>query len=263
MARNLNNETRNDLAVKLATLAMKKHGAGIGRLAASLHKQMTERHIRLLAEVAPELSPKRWEELIQARVVASFGSGEDLHYFTFREDGKKEGRPRLTVTGGEIVNLSKVPGRNVEDPKRHELLCDLYSELRNVPGFPTALDLISAYERTRQIAPKVAVITPPQHALPNVLGARTLDPDVPSDARLLKDMQAFAARMRKLLAEGFAYLEECLLLLQACRTDKQLADLFPEAAKLLPPPPQPRANIVPVELAQRVRKMLETGVPED
>lgn len=48
--------------------------------------------------------------------------------------------------------------------------------------------------------------------------------------------------------------------LASCRTKKQLEEIFPEAAALLPAP-QKKSNIVPVELANSVRDMLSKGVP--
>lgn len=49
--------------------------------------------------------------------------------------------------------------------------------------------------------------------------------------------------------------------LQACRTSRQVEDLFPEAAKLLPQPVKNGKALAPTELAANVRNMLNQGVP--
>lgn len=50
-------------------------------------------------------------------------------------------------------------------------------------------------------------------------------------------------------------------ILSSCRTSRQLADLFPEAAKMLPPPPEKNTQLVAQDQANKVRDMLRTGIP--
>ncbi|MCY1461710.1 hypothetical protein D9M71_793930 [compost metagenome] len=49
--------------------------------------------------------------------------------------------------------------------------------------------------------------------------------------------------------------------LLACKTSRQLEDLFPEAAKLLPRPVKATQSVAPTELAANVRNMLAQGIP--
>lgn len=49
--------------------------------------------------------------------------------------------------------------------------------------------------------------------------------------------------------------------LMACTTSRQLEDLLPEAAKLMPQPAAKTQAVMPSELAAKVRGMIETGIP--
>lgn len=58
-----------------------------------------------------------------------------------------------------------------------------------------------------------------------------------------------------------AFRAQAIDVLLACRTSRQVEDLFPEAAKLLPQPVKNEKALAPTELAANVRNMLNQGVP--
>lgn len=49
--------------------------------------------------------------------------------------------------------------------------------------------------------------------------------------------------------------------LSACTTSRQLEDLLPEAAKLVPKPAAKSQAVMPSDLAKKVRNMIEVGIP--
>lgn len=252
---NLSNEMRRELAVKLAVKAMEKHGAALGRLARKLKDTYRVRHLAKVKAVNPNITPETWAELIRAGLVAGASSAE-----VQRPDAKPgTWTTQYPPTSSAAPNL--VFGTTA--PSRQRLFCTLFSELNQNSGFSALFSLFQRYGFTRDHLVSPACLLPAQPDLPGHHHWARLDPDDAGDNQLLKDVRAISTRMMKVLSEGFKFCEDSLDLLNACRTVKQLEDLFPEAAKLLPPPAPKRANIVPVEAAQRLRKMLETGVPED
>ncbi|EMO9523705.1 hypothetical protein RJ634_006291 [Pseudomonas aeruginosa] len=60
---------------------------------------------------------------------------------------------------------------------------------------------------------------------------------------------------------AIAFRAQAMSVLLACRTSRQVEDLFPEAAKLLPQPVKEERALAPTELAANVRNMLSQGVP--
>ncbi|MCY1309652.1 hypothetical protein D9M70_597680 [compost metagenome] len=102
----------------------------------------------------------------------------------------------------------------------------------------------------------------------NYLEPENVDRCTPEHRELIKALiprakraKELTGRMLEILEEALVYRGECLDLLNACRTRKQLEELFPEAAALLPAPEPKVKALVPTELAAKVRKQLKEGVP--
>jgi hypothetical protein len=257
MARTLNILLRNDLALKLAIQAVSRHGPALGRLAKHLKKDHTAVYVARLRTIEPDITIKRWEDLIQKGLVRGYSGSNDLMYTYIKQvEGKEDVLDTKTFTSGYLATFSS------KDPMR--LLHQRFiKELDSATGFSALLSLMYRRYLVGESHPRLLFRTPSQPGLPYVQGAGTLDHTIPAEAKLIEDYQAITARLHRILTEGWAYLEQCLELLNACKTDKHLEDLFPEAAKLLPPPIKSSGSMVPVELAAKVRKMLETGVPAE
>lgn len=56
---------------------------------------------------------------------------------------------------------------------------------------------------------------------------------------------------------------EAMKVLSSCRTSRQLEDIWPEAAKLIPKRQTATASIVPKDAIDRVRAQLENGIPAE
>lgn len=55
--------------------------------------------------------------------------------------------------------------------------------------------------------------------------------------------------------------DEVMSILCSCKTSKQLEEILPEAAALIPARPEHMKALLPVEQAKAIREMLKTGVP--
>ncbi|HGP4433008.1 TPA: hypothetical protein ACLMYU_005291 [Pseudomonas aeruginosa] len=81
-------------------------------------------------------------------------------------------------------------------------------------------------------------------------------------AGIHQPMGELCADINEVIRAALDFRKQALELLRACRTSKQLEELFPEAMRFLPAKAQEkRQDIAPVELAANVRSMLNKGVP--
>lgn len=257
MAQPLNKTVRENLALKLALQAVSRHGPALGRLAKHLKKDHTAVYVARLRAIEPDITLKRWEDLIQKGLVRGYSGSNDLnHTYIKQVEGKEDVLDTKTFTSGYLASFSS------KDPMR-ALHQRFIKELDSATGFSALLSLMYRRYLIGECHPRLLFRTPSQPGLPYVQGAGTLDHTNPIEAKLIEDYQAITARLYRIMTEGWSYLEQCLELLNACKNDKHLEDLFPEAAKLLPPPVRNTQSMVPVELAAKVRKMLETGVPSE
>jgi len=263
MARPLNNELRDDLAVQLAVQAVKRHGPALGRLAKHLTKDHRKIFEDKLRDYEPSIPLKQWAELIQKKLVNGKSQSDSQHYHFLKPAAVEGGDPKRDVTtiySGKITQFGT--NKKLEDQRyaRYERFIRL---LKQQTGFGTVMDLYCSTDMCRRTA-YLDLKAPAQPDLPGFPGGYYLDDTIPVESKLIADYKATTARLFRILVEGWAYLEQCHELLEACKNEKQLEDLFPEAAKLMPPPvANSRGTMVPTELAAKVRKMLETGVPAE
>lgn len=76
----------------------------------------------------------------------------------------------------------------------------------------------------------------------------------------VNELQAIAADAKRLIAAARDFHKRTMAILRACRTSRQLEDVFPEAAKLLPKPAEKKGQMVPQDQINAVRDMLTAGV---
>lgn len=82
-----------------------------------------------------------------------------------------------------------------------------------------------------------------------------------TDPELQILIEKASGNLQAMLDEGARFATQASRVLQSCRTSRQLADIFPEAAKLLPQPTKSTSEMVPQEQADQVREMLKSGIP--
>lgn len=87
--------------------------------------------------------------------------------------------------------------------------------------------------------------------------------EVVSDQKLLARIKKVEAALYSMLDAADQFHKDVSMVLASCRTSKQLEDLLPEAAKLVPQPVERTTDLAPVELAKSVEKMLKNGIPDN
>lgn len=253
---NLNKTNRRELAIALAIKAISKHAPAVKRLTDDLQKRYKERHIKKFLEIMPEVPQSRWNELQQISVLHGTIGREPVYRVS---DGKRIDWPRIDHHLKGLPFFGKWSERDGPEHCRYRSFID---RLTVDPAWSHSLKSFRKYTNDPNCS-LVFTVNFGQTLPAYQYEDRLYIADDRIDAKLLKDTQAVLARMGNILTQGFAYAEQCLDLLEGCKTVKQLEDLFPEAAKLLPKAPPKDKPVAPVELATRVRRMLEEGVPED
>ena len=81
------------------------------------------------------------------------------------------------------------------------------------------------------------------------------------DRELITRIKAVCLRQQELITTILNFHRKTMMGLNACRTAKQMRELFPEGAKLLPKPIERTTDLAPKELAESVTKMIQQGVP--
>lgn len=224
---------REDVADKLTMQAVAQHGPRLGKALQQINAAYWEQHIsKVDAEL--QIARKRWPGLIQVGVLAAVSTvtpecrpEEDKHttslaYFNSRND--RENVFRAKVLGSSAFSTV----REFIRPARHYSQSAHELQFRSMEG-----------------------------SVPRLNDMQKLDATDP----LVSQARCVAEEFEGVLAAGVAFRRQALDVLMACRTSRQVEDLFPEAAKLLPQPAKNEKAIVPTELAANVRSMLSNGVP--
>jgi hypothetical protein len=263
---NLTKAIRTELAEKLMIKAIEKHADPMGAEAERLNNALETAHRARLAAAMPEVPPSRYAALIQAGILAYTASGaETIYYPVRREDGSLTTR---SESPGQAV-IGKV-SEEVRDLLRGTALKG--SKWAKFFHYFSVGCYSHSMEARLEMEPRLSC------SLPDFKGRHyvRLDAQEPENIagwseESLDYMQAVepifeqAKKLARAAAEvfrqGLEYREEVMDLLQACKTDKQLRELFPEAASLLPAPVVKQRALVPTELAAKVRKQLKEGVP--
>lgn len=263
---NLTKTIRIELAGKLAIKAIEKHAAKMGSEAERIAAALEAAHLAHLADLMPEIPQSRYPDLIRCGVVTATLTGPETVYSAQRkEDGSlsssSENPGRAKV--GKVNEDGKewIQGSGLKNGKWSKFFDQFY---------------VSVYSHSMEayvyMEPKLS------QSLPDFRGRSyvhltALEPEKAGDwsdeykryaaavAPLFDQIKALAKEAAEILGSAIQYRDEVLDLLQACRTDKQLRELFPEAADLLPAPAVKTKALAPIELAAKVRQRLKEGVP--
>lgn len=263
---NLTKSIRYDLADKLMIKAIEKHAEPMGAEAERLNNALEAAHRAHLVALMPEVPPSRYAALIQAGVFAYTTSGtETIYYPVRREDGP-------------LTTRSESPGTaiigKVSDHVR-DLLRSSTLKGSEWAKFFSCFD-VTCYshnmEARLEMEPRLSCTLPDFRGRHHVR-MDALEPEniggwskesvthLQAVAPIYEQAKSLATAAAEVFRQGLEYREEVMDLLQACKTDKQLRELFPEAADLLPAPMVKQQALVPTELAAKVRKQLKEGVP--
>lgn len=261
----LTKEIRKDLAAKLTAKAIEKHAPAMAKKVKTLNTKFTEVHARHLASLIPEVPESSWNKMIQMRIAASTHGGEVTVYPSCRD-----AKGTLSSSSHYLGRLSssyKVSEDVFNRVKRK--MMDKWSKVFE------CFDVRHSYREEVAIQsfdPRFDRVLPTFEAC-NRINLRSLEPEnikevdqleqarIRALAPLVKQVDELSAEFMSILTQALDYHEKVSDLLDACRTEKQLADLFPEAAAMLPQKVKKAQPVVPVELAKNVRRMLAEGVP--
>ncbi len=231
----LTNAMRDKVANQLTVQAVAQHGPRIAADLAALNEQYLAKHCAAV-EALPGLSKKHWPDLILAGAVTATASCTPS-YMQLRED-KDPYEQKLVA----VYKLYKEDARNA-----------LVGQVLGSAAF----EGVSRYlERERYEGHWVIGLKSPTGGVPRLhYMERLTDPALESLALLI------CSELAGVIDAAVAFRAQAMDVLLACRTSRQVEDLFPEAAKLLPQPVKNEKALAPTELAANVRNMLNQGVP--
>lgn len=231
----ITNAMRDKVATQLTIQAVAQHGPRIAADLAALNDQFWAKH-RAAVEALPGLSKKHWPDLILAGVVTATATCTPS-YMQQRE-GKDPYEQKLVA----VYKIYKEDARNA-----------LVARVLGSTGFE---DVSRYLERERYEGHWVIGLKSPTGGVPRLhYMERIIDPALESLALLI------CSELAGVIDAAVAFREQAMSVLQACRTSRQVEDIFPEAAKLLPQPVKNDKALAPTELAASVRNMLSQGVP--
>lgn len=247
---------RGELATSIMIKAISKHAPGFTSEAMKLATRFQDAHSAHLLRILPEVQPKRYGELLINGLLHGTTSGVETVFHAAKEGhsayGKNLGQADLDNLNSDLVKA--IQAQLSQDADWSRLFGLVY--FHNYSAWlPTRLSMRIRYSQTMpdfQGRDCIKLGKAPEG--PCKAYVEDVIPLVNAADKLIKELA-------KVILEGLKYREEVLDILTACRTRKQMEDLFPEAAALLPPVVSTRKDIVPTELAKKVRQRLIDGVP--
>ncbi|MCP1651825.1 hypothetical protein [Pseudomonas nitroreducens] len=227
---------REEVADQLTLQAVAQHGPRIAADLAALNDQFWSKH-RAAVEALPGLDKKHWGDLILAGALAAVVKC-DVEYMRPRE-GKEPTRCAVHLIYREYKNDQ----RNA-----------LVKRIIDSPAYESVKPFVC--KNAHGDSHWALRLTNPSGSVPRLNGMDVLSEPTHETLALLcsEDLQG-------VMKGAEAFRAQAMDVLLACRTSRQVEDLFPEAAKLLPQPVKTERALAPTELAANVRGMLNAGVP--
>lgn len=231
----ITNAMRDTVADKLTLQAVAQHGPRIAGDLNALNSQFWATHCAKVGAL-PGLDKKHWSELILAGAITATATCVPT-YLQPREDREP--------VQAKLVAVAK----HYKEDARNELVA-------KVLGSP-AFEGVSRYlDRSRYEYDWLIALKSPSGAVPRLIQMDLISDPVQETLALL-----ICSELAGVIDAAVAFRAQAMSVLQACRTSRQVEDLFPEAAKLLPQPVKNEKALAPTELAANVRNMLSQGVP--
>lgn len=226
----LSNELRERVVDQLTQQAVAKHGKRIGAALKKMNEQFWKDHAASLDRVL-QIDTKRYPELIAAGVFAATTTVTP------------------TVSGkGEIIRIS-YSSHNKADQRKAEIakLVLRSSEFGSVADFIKRQSHYNVFELRFTSSASV----------PRLNDMHVIE----SSCKMATQAAALQEDLKKIFEAADDFREKAIDILRSCRTSRQLTDIFPEAAKLLPQPEKKSHALAPIELVDNVRQMLTNGIP--
>ncbi|WP_346839796.1 Nmad5 family putative nucleotide modification protein [Microbulbifer sp. SAOS-129_SWC] len=218
-------EMRADIAQRLTAKAVAAEVDAIDKDAKRINKEFWKQYEQKL-RAASGIPATKWANLIQIGMATR----------TIQESPRKQGKDRPQT-------IFLIPMHRQQSETLHE---QITSQVK-AKLFNWVMQKYDHNLRLKLTADK---------ALPGMTGSDMVD-----DPALIADIEALQIRIKNLLGAIDTFYSQTWTVLHSCRTAKQMRELFPEGAKLLPEPPATNTNLAPTELAASVTEMLRKGVP--
>lgn len=216
-------EMRKDIAQKLTARAISSEVKAINDEAAKLNSEFWKDYKKRLRAVSG-IPSTQWDHLIEI--------GMAVHTYTLSPED---------ANGAAIA---------VVERPRHTSECleqALSRDIRN--------DLWRHFSR-RNFSSDWELTFKAGHSLPRHNNASLVE-----NEDMISRIKALCERQQSLVGTVLDFHRQTMMVLNSCRTAKQMRELFPEGAKLLPNPVERSTALAPKELAESVTKMIEQGVP--
>lgn len=225
----LTKEMRAKLADQLTGLAVSKHAKKLGTTLKKMNADFWAEHLANV-DVVLQIDRSRHNELIIAGVVAATSTTVPI------------------CDGSELVKIHK----NSDRSSYEVMLIVLRSDAFQQAGVADFIKNSSGYSEHYSLSFKSQ-----SGSVPRLNNMGQLDAGHPITKKATKVREDLVA----IVSAALDFRKKTVDILNSCRTSRQLLDIFPEAAKLLPQPVKSSNALAPVELVSSVREMLNAGVP--
>lgn len=216
-------EMRNNIAQRLTAKAVAAEMKAINTEAEAINKAFWKGYKKRLRAVSG-IPSTQWDNLIKLGLL--------VHTYTLSPEDKD---------GEAIATVERT--RHASDDLQQALSASDRAELwRNFTR--------RGFSREWELTFKAG------HSLPRHNHATLVE-----DRELITRIKAVCLRQQALITTILNFHRKTMMVLNACRTAKQMRELFPEGAKLLPKPIERTTDLAPKELAESVTKMIQQGVP--
>lgn len=226
----ITNEMRAKVADELTVKAVSKHGPRLAKALQKLNALYWGQHLAAV-DALLQIDRARWPELIAAGVIQATASvipriaqkGNLASFTSRRSDSRDAVIRRLVLNSPAYSTVSQF----VKKESRYSSESDAFWFISEIGSIPRLNDM-------------------------DVVNA---------DSTIAKQAAKLYEELRAVFEAADKFRSDVESILMSCRTSRQLFDLFPEAAVLLPQPVKTGSELAPVELVDSVRGMLSKGVP--
>lgn len=242
----LTNTMREHIASMLMCEAAKPKAADLIARVTDLNDKFWHTHAKRLAAMG--ITPSIWPDLIVNGVCTSVLTAIPCYYET------KLGQYRNSRAEDASLKVYGVyPHSSLRTSQVHSML--IRSLLSSDAFAPLNKFITTDYKLNYDFKLKFVASA----AVPRIINMSVKTVEV---AGIHQPMGELCADINEVIRAALDFHKQALELLRACRTSRQLEELFPEAMRFLPAKAQERKqDLAPVELAANVRSMLNKGVP--
>lgn len=221
---------REDIAIKLTIKAVAKQAPKLAAKAKKMNDWYWEQHCKKVEKLS-KINRKDWPQLIAEGMI----NGTVLVTPTVESSvGAKSGdseRPMFLIEGASAEAMSVFCSSEFQCLSSYIKLCGYYKNKYTLRFHNQST--VPALNRMEVIS----------HA-PTIAEAEKLRASV---LELIEAIDEFHSKV--------------IGILYSCKTSKQLEEILPEAAALIPAKPEPVKALLPLEQAKSVREMLKAGIP--